>query len=99
MSARNLAFFGDSALYTDTSTGDETTLTVWIEEQLETIVNGYTANVWEQIYTIEIMLSDVESEPDIGDTFVIDEVIYKVHSVIENDGTTCKMAVLKQREN
>jgi hypothetical protein len=99
MSARNLAFFGDSALYTDVSSGEETSMTVWLEEQLETLVNGYTANVWEQVFTIEIMLSDVESEPDIGDTFLIGDNLFRVHSVLENNGTTCKMAVLKKRES
>ena len=96
MLRRNLSFHGDSAVFTDVSTSEQTSLTVWIAEQLETIVSGYTANVWEQIHTIQIMLSDLSAEPDINDTFTIGSDIFKVHSVIENDGKTCKMAVLKQ---
>ena len=54
---------------------------------------GVDANVWGNNITIEAILSEIGKEPDKDDTFTINEVIYTVQSVQENNGKTVKVAV------
>lgn len=51
------------------------------------------AQVWGNNVTIEAILAEIGKEPDKNDTFTIDETIYIVQTIQENDGRTVKTVV------
>ena len=60
---------------------------------------GMEAQAWQRGTTIEALLSDVSdigigtTEPNRGDTFLVDGATYTVQSVLENDGLIVKVVV------
>ena len=83
---------GSAASFTPAG-GTTVTLDVVFEEETRNVAEGYGAQVFVQIYTIDALLSDLGAEPDKGDVFLIDSTTYTVDAVLENDGTWVKVAV------
>ena len=86
---------GQSATFTPSS-GPAVSCTVNPEFEVDFQPAG-ESQVWEQVTTIEYMLSEVGKEADPGETFLIAAGIYAgtytVKAVEENDGRFCKVTV------
>lgn len=52
-----------------------------------------TTQAWAQIKSIDVLLSDVTTEPNRNDTFLIGSTTYTVTEVIANDGRFVKLGV------
>ncbi len=54
---------------------------------------GADAQVWQRGTTIEALLSVLGREPNRGETFTMDGIVYTVQAPLENDGLTVKVVV------
>ena len=83
---------GEAAVFTP-SVGAPVPCFVFIDFDVELQPSGMEAQVWERGTTIEALLSVILKEPDRGETFTVDSVIYTVKSIAANDGLTVKAIV------
>lgn len=83
---------GEAAVFTP-ATGDPIPCFVFIDFNVMLQPSGMEAQVWETGTTIEALLSDIGREPDRGETFTVDGVVYTVKAIATNDGLTVKMVV------
>lgn len=83
---------GDAATYTP-SGGAAVSCTVIITFNVMLQPTGVEAQVWQGGTTIEALLSEITSEPNRGDVFVVRGVSYTVQAVLENDGVSVRVVV------
>ena len=84
---------GEAAVFTPAS-GDPISCNVFIDFNVMLQPSGVEVQVWEQGTTIEALLSDLGREPNRGETFTVDGVVYTVKAIIANDQLSVKMAVI-----
>lgn len=83
---------GDAATYTPAG-GAAVSCTVDIKFNVMLQPAGIETQAWQRGTTIEAQLSEITSEPNRGDTFVVGGVTYTVQAILENDGVSVKMVV------
>ncbi|MBF0395770.1 MAG: hypothetical protein HQK78_03285 [Desulfobacterales bacterium] len=83
--------FGQDAIYMPIS-GKKRQVRVAIDYKTELQPSGQ-ASVYEIGTTMECILAEIGREPNRGDRFQIGNKVYKVDSIIQNDGRVVKMAV------
>jgi hypothetical protein len=84
---------GAVVTYCPLGTGDEISMTVSIDMEIEQSPDGFQGGAWSQVLTIEGLLSDFTAEPNIGDEIHDGDTVYTVKRVLENDGIFVKVAV------
>lgn len=76
-------------------TGDAIPCVVFINHNVLLQPGSAEAQVWERGTTIEALLSEIGDEPERGETFTVDGILYTVQAILENDGLTVKAVVTK----
>jgi hypothetical protein len=96
---------GEDAVFTPAA-GDPIPCKVFIDFNIALQPNGVETQVWQQVTTIEALLSDprtdgtgvaIGREPNRDETFTLDipsnDTVYTVQAILENDGLTVKAVV------
>ncbi|MEI7635889.1 MAG: hypothetical protein WCJ37_01175 [Syntrophus sp. (in: bacteria)] len=88
---------GEDAVFTP-ATGAPIDCKIFIDFNVDLQPAGMNSQVWQQGTTIEASLSTetgigIGREPDRGETFTYDGVVYTVQAILANDGLTVKMVV------
>jgi hypothetical protein len=83
---------GEDAVFTP-ATGDPIPCKVFIDFNVMLQPAGTEAQVWELGTKIEALLSVIGREPNRGETFTVDLVVYTVKAILEDDGLTVKAVV------
>jgi hypothetical protein len=83
---------GEDAVFTP-ATGDPIPCKIFIDFSVLLQPAGVEVQAWERGTTIEALLSVLGREPDRGETFTHESVVYTVRTILENDGLTVKMVV------
>ena len=83
---------GQDAIFTP-SVGDSVECKVNLERDVDLEPHGFDSQIWGRGITIEAILSVLGKEPDSGESFTVDETVYKVQTVQANDGRFVKMVV------
>lgn len=83
---------GQDAVFTP-AVGDPVSCKVDIEKDVDLQPIGYEAAVWAKETLLECLLAVIGKEPDRGETFQVGSTIYKVKSIVKNDGTFVTAAV------
>lgn len=83
---------GEDAVFTPT-TGAPIPCKVFIDFSVMLQPSGVEAQAWERGTTIEALLSVIGREPNRGETFTVDSIVYTVKAILEDDGLTVKAVV------
>ena len=82
-----------TATYTPICGGETVSCSIIFENESREQPDGFGAQSFEQIKTIEYRLTEITSEASRGDTFTVDSTVYIVDEVSYNDGYTVKVIV------
>jgi hypothetical protein len=96
MARRNLAILGDWATWTSRGNVPRR-VRVWLEQETSPQVDGFESVVYAAGWTVEAMLDDLRKEPDKGETFAVNGMVFSVTSILENDGRFVKAAVKRTK--
>ena len=83
---------GEDAIFTPTA-GAPIPLKAALKSSIEMTPAAFEARAWQGSEFIEFVLSEIGREPNRGETFTIDSVVYTVQAVTANDGRFCTVAV------
>ena len=73
--------------------GDPVALKVALKSVLTFQPTSYETRSWQGEVSIEFVIDDLGREPNRGETFTVDSVVYTVQGVVENNGRFCAVAV------
>ena len=73
--------------------GDPVALKVFFKSELAFQPTSYETRSWQGEISIEFVLDDLGREPNRGETFTYDSVVYTVQGILLNDGRFCTVAV------